>query len=58
MRLNYFNVYNIASFVDFHVGGQLDDTIRSEVSSEQVSCTTSVTVCINHFLEFILPSRL
>lgn len=48
MHNAYLNVYNIASLVDFHVSREWDDTICTEFTSEQVSGTASVTLCIGH----------
>jgi hypothetical protein len=48
---NYFNINDISSLVDFHVGRQVNHTSLSEVTSKEVSCTTSVTFWIDHLFK-------
>jgi hypothetical protein len=51
------DVNDISTLVHFHVGGQLDHTISSVRTLEQVPGTTSVTIGVCHFYKYGLVSQ-
>ena len=48
-----FDVDDVTTFVDFHIGGQRDASILLEVSSEEMTRTTTITFGICHWISSI-----
>lgn len=48
--VTHLNVYDIPSFVHFHVCGKWDNTSLPEWPREHVSCTTTITLGVCHIL--------
>lgn len=46
---NYLNINNVSNFVHFHICGQRDDSMSSELAGEQVPGASPVTFGVGHF---------
>jgi hypothetical protein len=48
----YFDIDNVATFVDLHVGSQRYSSILFEIPRKQMTCTTTITFGICHSSKF------